>query len=54
MTGQALWQTFVNQEDGEEENVPTEEVIQDSLVSSTQSLWQMLNANLMNLILGKE
>lgn len=33
MTGQALWQTFVNQEDGEETDAPREEAIQDSLVS---------------------
>lgn len=33
MTGQALWQTFVNQEDGEETEAPREEAIQDSLVS---------------------
>lgn len=46
MTGQALWQTFVNHEDGEEENVPTEDFIQDSLVSffmQEQGLLQTLN-----------
>ena len=41
MTGQALWQTFVNSEDGEETEAPREAIV-DSLVRRGHVSWSIL------------